>query len=107
MKGSQIMKTTNHEITIAHAFTMIELLVIIAIIAILAAMLFPALNSARDTAKKAACLNNIRQWGTAITLFAGDNNGLYPEVPKGSAYSGWYDYVYPYLNSYTNSYVGY
>src|ERR1041384_2943762 len=89
------------------SFTLIELLVVIAIIAMLAAMLFPSLNKARDTAKAATCMSNMRQWGVAINLFCQDNSGMYPEVPKGSGTSGWYDYVYPYLNSCTNSFTGY
>lgn len=59
-------------------FTLIELLVVLAIIMILASILLPALRKARDSAKNAICLNNLRQLGTGINLYQIDWDGSFP-----------------------------
>ena len=61
-------------------FTLIELLVVISIIAVLASLVAPAVQSARRTARKVQCLNNMRQVGLATIAFASSNNGQLPPV---------------------------
>jgi prepilin-type N-terminal cleavage/methylation domain-containing protein len=69
-------------------FTLIELLVVIAIIAILAALLLPALAKAREKAVRVLCTSNLKQWGTAITMYAGDNRESFPLNATSDGASG-------------------
>lgn len=73
------------------AFTLIELLVVIAIIAILAAILFPVFGQAKEAARKAACLSNLRQIGVGMTLYGDDHDDRMPDRRdlKAVAYRPW------------------
>src|SRR2546427_11601416 len=68
----------------ARGFTLIELLVVIAIIAILAAILFPVFAQARDSARQTTCLNNCKQLGTALQMYAQDYDEGLPSWPFGT-----------------------
>ncbi|HEX2998912.1 MAG TPA: DUF1559 domain-containing protein, partial [Armatimonadota bacterium] len=86
-----------------NGFTLIELLVVIAIIAILAAILFPVFARARENARKANCLSNCKQIGTAFTMYTQDYDERLPMGAGAGTISGannrWYNAVMPYIKN--------
>ena len=88
------------------AFPLIELLVVIAIIAILAAILFPVFAQAREKARAASCLSNMKQIGLAVLMYTQDYDEAYPmgldwtDGVLGSVESNWIGKVNPYVKTY-------
>jgi len=76
-------------------FTLLELLVVIAVIAILASLLLPAMHLARQAANTSVCLNNLKHWGLATQMFAAENDDLLPEDGSPNDINqdghGWYN----------------
>ena len=90
----------------AAGFTLVELLVVIAVLTLLAALLTPGLRKGIDLAREGACKFNLRSWGVAFLTYASDHKGYLPHPdgperpPQGTdnGESGWMDVLPPYMN---------
>lgn len=82
-------------------FTLIELLVVVSIAAIVAAILFPVFYTAREKARQATCVSNIRQIGMAMMMYIGDNDERFPKVQyqSGADYFDWSNEIHPYITN--------
>ena len=78
-------------------FTLVELLVVILIIVVLAALTLVGINRVRDSTRRAVSMGNLRQLGVAMTAFTAENNGYLPVTRLGSTY--WPQVIYPYVGS--------
>jgi prepilin-type N-terminal cleavage/methylation domain-containing protein/prepilin-type processing-associated H-X9-DG protein len=86
----------------AEGFTLIELLVVVAIIGILAAILFPVFARARENARKAVCMSNLKQIGLGLMMYVQDFDETYPVSYFAGAPAGkltWYDVINPYVKN--------
>src|SRR3954468_9747852 len=82
-------------------FTLVELLVVIGIIGLLIAILLPALNKARESARTIKCAGNLRQLGLAMTMYSNEFKGLlpYPTTTYGGEFYHWFNCVDKYLRA--------
>jgi prepilin-type N-terminal cleavage/methylation domain-containing protein/prepilin-type processing-associated H-X9-DG protein len=83
-------------------FTLIELLVVVVIIAVLAGMLLPAIQTVKDAAKRSVCASTQRQWGAAMLAYTTDNEGIAVGPEKYNPYAEWPSFYTDYLDAATS-----
>jgi len=95
--------TCSNQTSLQEAFTLIELLVSLAVIALLAAIIFPAFSKAKEKARQATCLSNIRQIGLAMMMYTGDYDEGYPQANANGTPATWDFMIAPYLGDRTEA----
>lgn len=97
---------------VQRGFALVELLVVVAILALLAGLLFPVLSQARNTARRSTCVSNLKQLGVAFALYASDYDDTLPEAGGSrESVAAWIDYdspdqrggIYPYVRQFSKS----
>jgi prepilin-type N-terminal cleavage/methylation domain-containing protein len=89
MRGPILHRTSFCDYDHRRAFTLVELLVVVGIIAVLIGLLLPVLNKARAAANRAVCLSNIRQLGNGILMYCNENKGWFPTCAGAADGVGW------------------
>jgi len=79
------------------AFSLIELIIVIGIIALLAGIVVPSVEVLREKGKETACANNIRQWGQAMSMYLDEHRGVFPTDGTVDNQAAWYNVLPPYI----------
>ena len=99
------MRSYQNSIKPKKAFTLIELLVVISIIALLLAILMPALGKVKDKARAIVCASNLKQWNVILKFYTDENDGMFPDADWNDDYAGdihgqwWIQAIMPYVDN--------
>ncbi len=90
-------KNKERRLDSAEAFSLVELIVVIGIMALLAGLVVPAVEVLREKGKETACANNLRQWGTAMGMYLDENRGVFPTDGASGDEAVWYNLLPQYI----------